>query len=223
MEEAAPSSRRPECLCWAFFVPLAQDCSWWGAQFRVTALSHVLLCARLAEGAGYCVREPVASSPQPEPMKRHQLHFRDGKLRLSQGQGLDWDTSRERADLCPNVCPPYTTRGRQGSADGAWLALITIPGAPPHIHIHPERRLGNKQCGLEGSALWGEDHGLGGEEEERGPGGGDWRSPGGFSHRDSQFPSSALGSNFSPFIRDGCLSLSLYPSLSCVLCVCVSL
>ncbi|CAK6447568.1 unnamed protein product [Pipistrellus nathusii] len=55
------------------FVSLAQGCSGQGSQFRVTVLSHVLLCGRLTEGAGYYAREPVASSPQLEQIKSHQL------------------------------------------------------------------------------------------------------------------------------------------------------
>lgn len=128
-----------------FAVPLTQACSRRGASVQSDSPHHVLLSARLTEGAGFHVRKPVASSPQLVQMKSCQLHFRDGKLRLSQGQGLAGDTSWEGECLCPNVRPPHTTRGRGGSADQVWPALLTVLAARPHILIHPsERRAGTK-------------------------------------------------------------------------------
>lgn len=70
-----------------FIVPLAQGCSWQEPQFRVTVFSRILLCAKLLEGTGFHLREPVVSSPQPRQLKSHQLYFRDGKRRLSQSRG----------------------------------------------------------------------------------------------------------------------------------------
>lgn len=91
MEEATPSFRRPECLSWASLYSWPKAAAGKEPQFRV--LCCVLFYARLLEGAGFHVREPVASSPQPGQLKSRQLHFKDGKLKLSQGQGLAPDTS----------------------------------------------------------------------------------------------------------------------------------
>lgn len=73
-----------------FTVLLAQGCSWRGASAQ--SPQPFLLYARLLKGAGFHVREPVASSPQPGQLKSCQLPFKDGKLKLSQGQGLAPDT-----------------------------------------------------------------------------------------------------------------------------------
>lgn len=61
MEKAAPSFRRPECPSWALLYSWPKAAAGREPQFRV--LSNVLLYARLLEGAGFHVRELVASSP----------------------------------------------------------------------------------------------------------------------------------------------------------------